>query len=423
MINKNASKKVLIIGQHYWPETFRITDIAEGLVEQGYEVDVLCGTPNYPSGKFFDGYNFFNKRIQIHNGVKIYRTLEIPRGNNSNARIFINFISFPFFAIFHLPFFFFKKYDRIIAYQLSPVFMSLPAIILAKIKKVPLYFYICDFWPHSLFSIINIRNESLRKFITNFSYWHYRQANGAIGVFKGMQTRLVNEVGLPKEKTLYIPQAPEKVYENQESDTALKEKYKGSFNIVFAGNINPAQSFDIITQAAKIVRDKGIEDIKYVIIGEGMSKKWLIEEVRQLGLEKYFVFEGLKPVDQIPKYQSIADALIVGLSKSPLFEYGIPAKIYSYLPSGKPIIAAIDGEGGRLINAIGSGYAVDSGDINGLAKSIINLHSMDKEKRLAMGEKGRKYYFEHFERESNLKRLIEFVFNNNRIVDKEYPDN
>ena len=423
MTKIRTRKKVLIVGQHYWPETFRITDIAEGLYEQGYDVDVLCGTPNYPAGKFFSGYGIFKNRTQTQNGVKIHRVFEIPRGNNSNFRILVNFVSFPFFALFHIPFLLLNKYDRVIAYQLSPVFMSLPAIIIAKIKKVPLYFYICDFWPHSLFSMIKFKNEPLKKLITHVSYWHYRQADGAIGVFKGMQTRLVSEVGLPKAKTLYIPQAPEKVYESNISDKSLEKKFKNSFNIVFAGNINPAQSFDIITQAAKIVKDSGINDIKYIIVGEGMSKKWLIKETKKLGLEQNFVFEGLKPVTDVPKYQSIADALIVGLSKSPLFEYGIPAKIYSYLPSGKPVLAAIDGEGGRLINSIGCGIAVESGDTEGLAEAIVKLHSLSKEQRLKMGDKGRKYYFKHFEREANLKRLIEFVFNNKRIVDNEYPDN
>ena len=417
------NKRVLIVGQHYWPETFRITDIAEGLVEQGYDVDVLCGIPNYPAGKFFSGYSVFKKRKQLQNGVRIMRVLEIPRGNNSNFRIFINFISFPFFALFHIPRLLFTKYDRVIAYQLSPVFMSLPAIIIAKFRKTPLYFYVCDFWPHSLFSMLNFeKHPLLKKVITKVSYWHYRQADGIIGVFKGMQTRFITEVGIPKEKTLYIPQAPEKIYETEQYNKKLTDKFGKKFNIVFAGNINPAQSFDIITQAALNVYNAGHKDINYIIVGEGMSKKWLTEEVKKLGIESQFTFEGLKPVTDIPKYQTIADALIVGLSKSPLFEYGIPAKIYSYLPSGKPILAAIDGEGGSLVNSIGCGIAVDSGDTEGLTKAIISLKEMSPEKRQKMGAKGKSYYFKHFERENNLNRLIEFVFNNNRVIDKEYSD-
>lgn len=417
-------QRILIVGQHYWPETFRITDIAEGLVERGYEVEVLCGTPNYPAGKFFDGYGFFRRKSETRNGVKITRVPEIPRGNNSNFRIGLNFISFPFFALFYVPFFLFKKYDRVVAYQLSPVFMSLPAILLAKLKRKPLFFYVCDFWPHSLFSMVQINNPLSRNIITKVSYWHYRRSDGIIGVFKGMQERFISDVGIDKEKTLYIPQAPEKVYETQAHDKKLESRFKGTFNIVFAGNINPAQCFDVITQAAKIVKDRSYNNVRYIILGDGMSRKWLEKEVHGLGLGGQFVFEGLKPVEEVPKYQSIADATIVALSKSPLFEYGIPAKVYSYMPAGKPIIASMDGEGQRLINNYAKcGICVDSGDVEGLADAIEKLINTPLKQRVSMGNNGKDYYFKHFEREHNLDRFIDFTINNKRVPDMEYPDN
>lgn len=423
MATTDKKQRILIVGQHYWPETFRISDIAEGLVERGYEVEVLCGTPNYPAGKFFDGYGFFKKKTETHNGVRITRVPEIPRGNNSNFRIFINFVSFPFFALFYVPFFLFKKYDRVLAYQLSPVFMSFPAILLAKLKRKPLYFYVCDFWPHSLFSMLDIKSPFLRKLVTRMSYWHYRRSDGIIGVFKGMQERFVSDVGIAKEKTLYIPQAPEKIYETEVHDETLEKRFAGTFNIIFAGNINPAQCFDVVTQAAKLAKDKVTKDIRYIILGDGMSRKWVEEEVRKLSLDEQFVFEGLKPVTEVPKYQSIADATIVALSKSPLFEYGIPAKVYSYMPAGKPIIAAMDGEGQRLINSLAKcGICVDSGDTQGLADAIVTLTTMKSDDRKKMGKRGKDYYLKHFEREHNLTRLIEFVINGKRIPDKEYKD-
>lgn len=414
-----VKKKILIVGQHYWPETFRITDIAEGLVERGYEVDVLCGIPNYPAGKFFKGYGFLQKRRQHKSGVRIIRVPEIPRGNNSSFRIGLNFISYPFFALFYIPWLLTQKYDRIIAYQLSPVFMSLPAIILSKLKAVPLYIYVCDFWPHSLFSMLNITNRFAKKLITSISYWHYRQADGAIAVFKGMRQRLISDVGLTIETTLYIPQAPERLYESRPHDKVLSKRFEDYFVIVFAGNINPAQSFDVIIKAAQIVAKSGIEDIRYVIVGEGMSSKWLKSEVNRLKLTKYFVFEGLNPVERIPYYQVIADAMIVALSKSPLFEYGIPAKVYSYMPSGKPIIGAMDGAGKDLINLSKSGICVESGDYKGLAEAIQSIYYMKPTDRRVMGMNGANYYSQHFDRDVNLDRLIEFVMNNNRIEDKE----
>lgn len=418
-----SGKRVLVVCQHFWPETFRITDICEGLAERGYEVDVLCGIPNYPAGKFFSGYGLLKNRRQTYKGINVIRVPEIPRGSNTNARILINYISFPFFALFYIPKLLTKEYDRVLVYQLSPVMMAIPGILVSKLEKIPIYFYIPDFWPHSFFSVVNVRNTFIRNLLTRFSYWHYKKADGLIGAFKGIEQRLVSEVGVNKNKVIYIPQAPEKVYENEMHDTVLEKKYKGKFNIVFAGNINPAQSFETIVAAAKKVNDSDYKNFRFIIVGEGMSKAWLMQEVKDQGLANNFEFVGLKPVEEVPKYQTLADAMVVALSRSPLFEYGIPAKIQSYMAGGKPILAAIDGEGQRLINDYSAcGFCVDSGDSSGLADAMIKLMSMKPAARKKMGIKGKKYYLKHFEREYNLDRLIEFVFNDKKIPDKEYAD-
>ncbi len=407
---EQSKGKILVVCQHYWPETFRVTDICEGLVENGYDVDVLCGIPNYPKGQFFDGYSYTKNRRQVKNGVNIRRAFEIPRGNNTNARILINFVSFPLAELAHLPRLCRQKYDRIMVYQLSPVFMAYMPILLAKMKKIPLFIYICDFWPHSLFSILNFKSKWIRDRITNMSYWHYRQANGLMGVFEGIAERLHTLVGIDKSKIRYIPQVCEKLYEQQVYDEALQKRFAGKFNIVFAGNINPAQDFETVTAAAKQVKDAGIADIRYIILGEGMSKQWLMDEVKRIGMEEDWVFEGLVPVEEVPKYQTIADALLVALSKSDLFEYGIPAKVQSYMASGKPVISAMNGAGRDLINESGCGMSCDSGDVGGLAHIIRAMHDMSAEDRAQMGQKGRAYHFANFERNANLRKLIEFVF-------------
>ncbi len=403
-------KKILVVCQHYWPETFRVTDICEGLVENGCEVDVLCGIPNYPAGKFFPGYSYRKNRRQIRRGVNIRRAFEIPRGDNSNFRIAVNFVSFPLASLMHLPGLLRKDYDRIMVYQLSPVFMAFMPIMLAKLKKTKLYIYICDFWPHSLFSIIDVKNKFLRKLITKFSYWHYRKADGLMGVFEGIAERLNTLVGIPKEKIAYIPQVCEKIYEQEIWDDKLMARFcDGRFNIVFAGNINPAQSFDVVTAAARQVKDRGYSGIRYIILGEGMSKQWLMDEAARLDMADDWVFEGLVPVEEVPKYQTLADALLVALSKSELFDYGIPAKVQSYMAAGKPVISAMDGAGKELINGSGCGISVDSGDVSGLAEVIMKMHDMSEAERKAMGSMGKAYHFANFERNANLKKLMDFM--------------
>ena len=180
-------KKILVICQHYWPENFRITDICEGFAERGYEVDVLCGQPNYPKGEWYPGYGPFKNRRQVHNGVRIRRTFEIKRGNNSNIRIFLNYMSFPVASLFHIPYLCRQKYDRIFIYELSPVMMALPGILVGKIMKIKTTMYVLDMWPQNLYSIVNVKSSFWREIAERVSMWHYKNVNQVITVSERMR--------------------------------------------------------------------------------------------------------------------------------------------------------------------------------------------------------------------------------------------
>lgn len=307
-------------------------------------------------------------------------------------------------------------------YGLSPVFMAFPAIVLAKLTRTKLYIYIMDFWPHSLFSIINFKNGFIRSALTRMSYWHYKRADGLLAVYKGIQKRLVSEVGFDKAHTIYIPQAPEKIFEEDVRDTALAKRYAKTFTIVFAGNINPAQSFDTIVGAIKKLHDAGYRDFTFIILGDGMSKGWLVSEIAKLGLQDHFVFTGHVSVAEVAKYHTLADTLVLALTRNPLFEYATPAKIQSYLAAGRPIVGAMDGEGQRIVNESGAGICVDSGDTEGMYKAFRKIMDMTKAQRTSMGKRGRAYHFKYYERNTTLNRLIEFVFNDKLIEDTEYSD-
>jgi len=404
-------KKILVVCQHFWPESFRINDICDYLVDKGCDVEVLCGIPNYPSGKFFDGYSYFKNRHQVHNGIKIRRAFEIPRGSNTNFRIFINYISFPLASLFHIPRLLTKHYDRIFVFTYSPIMMAIAGIIVGKIKKTEITLYALDLWPENLFSVLKIRNSLLRLAAKKVSHWHYRQADKMLASSETMKQKLLTITNLAPEKILPLPQACEKIYEKDVDDKQLAERFKKGFNAVFTGNISPAQSFETVIEAAKELRHSGISDINWVIVGDGMSRQWLEDEVKKAGLSDSFYFEGFKPMEEIPRYTGIADVLIGGLVTSDLLEATIPAKVTSYLAAGKPIAMAIDGEAHDLINNRAKcGYAGPTEDAAALAENIKKIYKLSPKQRQAMGARGRAYHFKHLERNIVLSKLYNFIF-------------
>ena len=90
--------RILVITQYFWPENFRINDLCLELKNRGHIVTILTGKPNYPNGKFFEGYSFFNRSIEYWENIQIYRSKILPRKNGIGVNLFINYLSFTFFS-------------------------------------------------------------------------------------------------------------------------------------------------------------------------------------------------------------------------------------------------------------------------------------------------------------------------------------
>ena len=404
-------KNILVVCQHFWPEAFRINDIVDYFIDKKCKIDVLCGLPNYPSGKFSKGYGYFGKRHESHNGASIGRVLEIKRGNNSNLRIFLNYISFPFFSLFHIPKLLTKKYDKIFIYQLSPVMMSVAGIIVGKLTKTETTMYVLDLWPENLYSVLPIKNKILNKIATSVSHWHYNHVDKLVVLSEKMKNKLLNVTNIPKDKIIVLPQACEKVYEENVKDEQLIKRFSKGFNVVYAGNISPAQSFNTIIEAALMLKKQGIKDINWIIVGDGMSKKWLVKEVDSKGLSNIFFFEGQKPISDIPKYTYLADVLVGCLVKSDLLEATIPAKVMSYLAAGKPIVIAMDGEVQDLVNnIIKCGFAGSTENAKQLSDNLLKIYSLNNNQKKMLGNNAQKYHFKNFERNIILNKLYNFIF-------------
>ena len=409
------SKKILVVSQHFWPESFRINDICDGFVEKGYEVEVLCGIPNYPTGQFFPGYGITKKRFQRRKGIKIRRCFEIKRGNNSNLRIFLNYISFPISSVLHLPYLMKQKYDKIFIFQTSPVMMSLTGILLGKIKKIETTMYVLDLWPENLYSVLNVKSKILRGIAYAVSTWHYRQVDKIVANSRKLQWLLKKRVKIDDKKIIFMPQFCEKIYEETIVDESIQKRFEHTFNLVFTGNISPAQSFETVIEAAKVLKEKGMGKIMWIVVGDGMSRKWLKGQVEKEGLSSDFTFIGQIPMEEVPKYTGVADGLFACLSKSEMLDAALPAKVFSYYAAGKPVVLAMDGEIQSIVKESKAGYIVPAEDSLGLAEAVLELYQANQEERQQMGENAKEYYDKHFERNKNMEKLIDFMFEEENI--------
>ncbi|HZG58501.1 glycosyltransferase family 4 protein [Paenibacillus sp.] len=403
--------KILVVCQHFWPEEFRINDLCATWVERGHEVDVICGAPNYPAGAFFDGYGFRKKRRETYRGVRVFRSALVPRGKGNPIQIFLNYVSFPIFALREVWELRKNDYDAILVFQITPIFMAFPAWVMKKLfqPRAKTYMYIQDLWPESLYSVVPLRAKLFRFAIDRVSEALYRRFEYFLTTSKGIRERVLRTYQPDPDKVLFLPNWAEALYGTRVGNPALRERYAGAFVVLFAGNIGPAQSFDTIVKAAKRLADEGLHDVKWVIVGDGLSRPAVEAQVRELGITEAVHFLGRQPVERMPEYYDIADGLLVSLVRSDLFRMTIPSKLQSYLASGKPIVASLDGEGAAIVEESGAGLACESENPQALADIVKELRAMPAERRAAMGRAGQAYFRAHYDKELLLDRLTRFM--------------
>ncbi|OIQ79149.1 putative glycosyl transferase [mine drainage metagenome] len=398
--------KILLVTQYFWPENFRINDLAVHFQQQGHHVTVLTGIPNYPAGRFFDGYGLFKRTTEQWRGVEIIRAPLIPRGKGSGLRLAINYFSFALFASIYGIVRLGRDFDVIFVHEPSPVTVGIPAIVMKKLTGAPILFWVLDLWPESVSAAGGVTQPWMMGALRRMTRWIYARCDRVLLQSMGFM-RHAKEMGVPDERVRYFPSWAEALYRPMAPVAGNKPAMPDGFCIVFAGNVGVAQDFGTILRAAEILKTE--PHIKWIIIGDGRMLSWVRNEVRRRGLEQTVHLLGQHPVESMPAYFSHADALLVSLKKEPIFSSTIPGKIQSYLACGKPVIAMLDGEGARIIKEAHAGVACPAEDVDALVQAVLRLSKMDHDDLAAMGHNGRQYYEAHFDREVLFPRLEQWM--------------
>lgn len=394
--------KILIVTQYFWPENFKINDIALGLKENGHEVEILTCKPNYPSGKFYYGYTFFNKRVEFWNNIKIHRSSVIPRGKGKGLQLFLNYISFAILGSIRA-LFIRSKFDKIIVFEPSPITVGIPAIFAKYIFKAPIFFWVQDLWPASINAGGGINNKVIIKIFDWITRIIYNHSTKILVQSKAFIPYILNQ-NIDLKKIEYYPNTTENFYQFKQPDLKLLSSLPNGFKIIFAGNIGEAQSFDTLLSTAKLLKEEN-KLVYWLILGDGRMKDYVKKKITEFGLEDNFLLLGSYPSDKMPDFFSCADVLIVSLKKDPIFSLTIPSKVQSYMACGKPIIASLDGEGSRIIEEAKAGFISGAEDALALKDSINKALALPAVELLQLGINARNYFEKEFERTQLIDKL------------------
>lgn len=397
--------KLLIVSQYFWPENFIITAIVRKLMDQGHEVTVATGKPNYPDGEVFAGYRAWGTQHErFESRIDVFRVPLWPRGRGGAGNLILNYLSFVFSGLVFFPWLLRKReFDAILVFAPSPISQVIPAIFLKWLKKAHLAVWVQDLWPESLAATGFVKHPHLLKGMGHLVRCIYAGCDTLLVQSQAFIDPVARYARL--DKIIYYPNSmdAQPPLSPQPLPQALAREMERHFCVVFAGNLGTAQALDTLVQAAAALRDE--PRIRLILVGSGSRLGWL-QAQKQANLLDNLVLPGRFPMEAMSQIFERASVLLVSLKDEEIFAQTVPSKIQAYLAAGRPIIASLRGEGARVIDEAGAGYSCEPEQAQALAGCIRRMASLPPEELAAMGGSGRAYFDKHFDMARQIDYLI-----------------
>ncbi|MGB5920503.1 glycosyltransferase family 4 protein [Arcobacter sp.] len=397
------SKKILIVTECFYPEEFKINELALEWKNKGYHVDVLTMVPSYPKSEIFDGYK--NKWFQKDNwnDIAIYRVKAVTGYKKSLFKKLLKYFAFMFMgSVISLKIG--KKYDYIFGFQVGPLTGMVPAVILKQFYKKPVTLWIQDIWPDSVYAYGFKKTKFLEYFLNCFVKYVYKHASNFAISAKGFEQKIIPYLN-DKKEIIYATNWADYLNKNLEK-FVLSDDDKIHFT--FAGNIGKVQNLDNIILAFGSLEESLLDKTQLNIIGDGSY----LEKLKSIVKERKFrniVFWGRKPREEIYKYLEASDLLIVSLINKEIFSLTVPAKTQTYIAARKPILGIINGEAQNIIKENNLGLVASPNNIQEI-KTIFKIAiSLDTQDRKAYSENCEFLTNTVFNKETIINNLLELL--------------
>lgn len=387
--------RILFLSQYFAPEAFSNTQIAAWLAEKGHEVTVVSCVPNYPAGEFFEGYSNRQRRREMIGKVEVRRAWTLARGT-TKLQLLANYVVYPFAAAWEISRLSAARADVCFVSMPSPLFQAFAGLFARWRYGTPTVYWVQDLWPETVKYLFDLREGPLLRLLDRLCGWIYRKADIVL-VQSAAMPDLVGRHGVPLERIRILPNTAPEYYRpvpRQEAIAHAPVLPKGGFLLLFAGNIGESQGLEVLVHAADKLRER--EDIAYAIVGSGRGESAVRRQVAELDLIDRFHFLGRHPEEQMPIYFAQADALFMSLKDLPIFTLTVPYKLQTYMACGRPIVASINGEGRRIVEEAGAGYAVPADNPAALAAAIERMADLSSEERDRLGSHGRAFFERNF---------------------------
>jgi glycosyltransferase involved in cell wall biosynthesis len=372
-IMHEQKKKILLLTQHFCPESLLPFDVAKALYDSGLSVDVICGQViDYPEINS-------EKRPKFENisGVKIYRKNFFNLKSNIKIARIINYFLCTlmfFFSLFNM-----KNYKAIIVYSTPPILIAIAALA-KKLFGIKIIFVSYDVYPEIAINSDYIAEKGIISRVMNLiNKKFFKNCSKIIVISNDMKKFIIKNRTIDDNKVSVIHNwSTEEKREVRSINNVELKKIRKKYELVISyfGNMGTVQDMNTIIDTIQFLNNR---NVAFVFAGHGNKMEWLDQTMSKKNLNNCFIFDYLKGQDFLEALE-ITDLFIVSLEKG-LGGLAVPSKTYTYYQSGKPVIAIMDEftDIYREIRDFHAGISIKNGESKKLAKKIEYLLSKKSE--------------------------------------------
>ncbi len=369
------------------------------LVGQGHEVTIFASSFSHFSLKEERLSASEWMRVENVDGVRFVWIRTAPYSRNNHGRV-RNMLSYAFGVVRAQ-----RRFARPDVVVGSSVHLAAvaAAYLISKARRVPFVFEVRDLWPQTLIDMGALRERAFTtRALRMLERFLYRRASMVISLLPHA-TEYITGLGISEEKLVYIPNGvadfggdvPEAYGHTSELVARIRQwRDEGRMVAGYVGSHVRANRVDVIVEAAQVLRGRHVDDIAFVIVGEGPEKDGCERLARQLGLANVLFWRAV-PKETVPAVLEAMDVTLFSLWNIPVYKYGLSCnKIFDYLASGRPVVSAC-AVADTPVSASGGGICVPPESPKAIADALIELAALGTVGRTAIGKRGRSWVYEH----------------------------
>ena len=388
-----------------------MTELALGLRDCGHDVTVITATPHYnmdaemlskqPLRKYYGGLLY---RSEIE-GLEVLHVPVRKKGSRILSRI-LDHLSFHTLSTV-IGLLLAGKQDLIFA-PTPPLTIGLNAWLLSLMKRAPFVYNVQEIFPEVAKDLNLLKNKRLYRFLEGVERFTYSRAVMTVVISEWFRRNLL-EKGVEPEKVQVIPNFVDTdfimPYERDNNFSRL-HSLDGKFVVLFAGNIGLSQGFETIIAAAEQLAH--IEDIQFLIVGDGARRTWLQEELSKRRTKNITILP-YQPRSLVPLIYATSDLCLVPLRKG-IAGTTFPSKIYTIMAAGRPALASADkdSELAWLVENAGCGFLVRPENSEEMVEAILEAFR-DREHLRTMGANGRDYVEKNYSINAVVSKYDELI--------------